>query len=133
MENDVRVKRRHQRGDFLLIFVLLLFILLGAIYLYCLRPVGSFVCITVDGEFYGNYSLSQDRVEEIITGKNRDELNRVVISDGKVFVQEASCPDGICKNYRPIFRDGESIICLPHRVVITVESENSVDAPDAVA
>ena len=56
----------------------------------------------------------------------------MVISDGKVRVDLADCPDGICVAHRPIFRDGESIVCLPNRVVVTVITDNSEDAPDII-
>ena len=77
----------------------------------------------MDGEEYGTYPLSEDTVVEIRTGKDGEELNRLIIRDGKAFVERATCPDGICSNHRPISRDGESIVCLPHKVVITVEQQ----------
>jgi hypothetical protein len=35
-------------------------------------------------------------------------------------VEAADCPDKLCVSHREIFREGESIVCLPHRVVVTV-------------
>ena len=35
---------------------------------------------------------------------------------------EADCPDQICVNHLAISRDGESIICLPNKVVIAIEA-----------
>ncbi len=47
---------------------------------------------------------------------------------------QADCPDGICANHKPIHKTGESIICLPHKVVVTVISDKSNDNEiDAVA
>ena len=57
--------------------------------------------------------------------------NTLVIKNGEAAVTRADCPDLICVNHRVVKRNGESIICLPHRVVITVISdaeENGVDA-----
>ena len=66
--------------------------------------------------------------------KNNEHLNRFVIRDGKAYMEYASCPDGICVDHSPIFRDGESIVCLPNRVVITVtDSNNQDEGPDIVA
>ena len=45
----------------------------------------------------------------------------------------ASCPDGICAAHKPISREGESIVCLPHRVVITVRTVEDEGGPDIVA
>ncbi len=116
MENN---KNRRVRNDILFIAVLLILAAIGGIYLRFFRTVGNIVIITVDGAEYGTYSLSEDRIEEIRTGADDEQLNRLVISGGKAFIETANCPDGICAAHRPINRDGESIVCLPHRVVIT--------------
>lgn len=125
--------KRHLRNDLLLIGGLLLAAAIGAIYLFCFRGQGNVVRVTIDGKPYAEYALSEDRTEEIRTGEKGEQLNRLVIAEGKATVESATCPDGICAAHRPIFRDGESIVCLPHRVVITVVAEADTDAPDVVA
>ena len=76
--------------------------------------------------------LSDDTVVDIRTGENESQLNRLIIKDGKAYIETATCPDGICVNHRPIFRDGESIVCLPNKVVVSVITQNSSDNPDIV-
>ena len=61
------------------------------------------------------------------------EFNRLVIRDGKAFMETATCPDGICVSHRPISRVGESIVCLPHRVIVKVIGEGGGEEPDIVA
>ena len=87
--------------------------------------------VTVDGELFGVYSLTENVTAEIPHGEG--QYNRFVIQDGRVYMESASCPDGICVDHRPIFRDGESIVCLPNRVVVTVTVEADGNAPDIVA
>ena len=112
---------KKRRTDLILIGILLAVLVLAGLAFFLLREEGDRVKVTVDGEEYGTYPLSEDTVVEIRTGKDGEELNRLIIRDGKAFVERATCPDGICSNHRPISRDGESIVCLPHKVVITVE------------
>ena len=119
------------RNDILLIVGLLTVAAIGIFYLFVLRSEGNTVKVTVDGELYGVYSLSKNVTEDIYTGENNHHLNRLVIKDGKAYVETATCPDGICVSHNPVFREGESIICLPHGVVIAVVTENS-NAPDVV-
>ncbi|HBE87040.1 MAG TPA: hypothetical protein DDW53_19330, partial [Lachnoclostridium sp.] len=38
-------------------------------------------------------------------------------------ITEASCPDKVCVRTGKIHRSGELIVCLPNRVVITIEGE----------
>lgn len=122
-----------RRSDVLLIAALLVVSAAGLLYLFVFRSGGDTVKVTVDGELYGVYSLSSDCSVDIVTGESSDHLNRLVISGGKASMETADCPDGICVAHRPIFRDGESIVCLPNRVVVTVIIEDDTDAPDIAA
>ena len=115
-----------------IIFIAALLVIVAAIGggFFLLRPEGSTVTATVDGVTYGTYSLSVDTVVDIQTGDG--QLNRLVIQDGKAYVETATCPDGICASHRSISRRGESIVCLPHKVVITI-TDGQDDGPDVVA
>lgn len=121
------------RNDVILVGVLLLLCAVGILYLFVLRESGNVVKVTVDGELYGVYSLAEDITEEIRSGENGSAMNRLIIRDGRAYMETASCPDGICVSHRPIFRNGESIVCLPNRVVVTVFTDDAADAPDIVA
>lgn len=72
------------------------------------------VSVTVDGEIFGTYSLAEDQTVDI------DGTNRLVIENGTAEMEWADCPDQICVNHRAVSREGESIICLPNQVVISV-------------
>ncbi len=125
--------RHKRRNDLILIISLLLILSVIGLCFFFLRKEGDTVRVTVDGRLYGVYSLSENTTVDIRTGENGAHLNRLIIKDGKAYVEEATCPDGICAAHRPIYRDGESIVCLPNRVVITVHTEGNGDAPDIVA
>ena len=125
--------KRHIRNDIILVAVLFFLAAVGGIYLFFFREEGSSVTVTIDGEIYGVYSLAENRTEDIYTGEGNEHFNRLVISDGKAFVEKASCPDGICSDHSPVFRDGESIVCLPNKVVVTVNADKTEASPDAVA
>lgn len=84
------------------------------------------VTVKVNGELKGTYSLAEDQTIEINGG-----TNILQIKNGKVDMTEADCPDQLCVNQRAISRQGESIICLPHKVVVEVESSESSEL-DAV-
>ena len=124
--------KRLFRND--LIFIAVLFVLVSVLGLcfYLSHGEGDEVVVTVDGEVFGTYSLSDDITVEIRTGEQGKELNLLVIKDGKAHVETASCPDGICTGHKPISRKGESIVCLPHRVVITVHGADKKEEPDII-
>lgn len=124
-----------RKNDVIFIAVLLAVAVLAGLAILLLRGEGNTVTVTVDGKTVGTYSLSEDRTVEIRTGGEGEELNLLVIRDGKALVETATCPDGICAAHKPISRDGESIVCLPHKVVITVKIQEptSSKAPDVAA
>ena len=72
------------------------------------------VKITVNGQHFGTYSLSQDR--EVVIG----EGNICSIAHGKAEMIYADCPDQICVHTRAIDEKGGNIICLPNRVVVEI-------------
>lgn len=115
-----------------MITAVILAAVIGLIYLNFFRSPGSSVTVTVDGEVYGVYSLAENITEDIYTGENNANHNRLVIKDGKALMETASCPDGICVAHKSIFRESESIVCLPNRVVITVISDGKTDSPDII-
>ena len=73
--------------------------------------------------------LSKDQTYEIPV---EEGTNVMKIQNGEVTMSKADCPDQICVNHRAVSRNGESIICLPNQVVVTVVSSEESDV-DAVA
>lgn len=114
------------------IVLLLLVLVIGGIcvLVMALRPaaVNGIVEITVDGAVYQQLPLSED-ADLMIEGYDGGE-NHLIIQNGTVHMESASCPDGICVRHHAITKDGENIICLPNRVVVTIHGgeEGSVDA-----
>lgn len=115
------------RNDAILIAVLL--ILGGALaaFLYATRQSGGYVSVQVDGETLMELPLSEDT--RIVLGSG-EHTNTLVIENGTARVAEAACPDQICVNQGTVQYEGESIVCLPHKLVVTVMGgqANGVDA-----
>lgn len=121
-----------KKADFILIGAVAV---VAAVLFLCLYVFnsgsGDYVQIEVDGVVTDTLPLSEDTVREI---KTDNGTNTLVISDGSAVMTQADCPDGICANHKPINKTGESIICLPHKVIVTVISDKSSDDEiDAVA
>lgn len=123
---------RKNRNDVLFIAVLLLIVVLAGAAFFFLRGEGDSVTVSVDGKHYGTYPLRTDLTLSIRTGADDTQENLLVIRDGHAYVESATCPDGICAAHKPISREGESIVCLPHRVVITVHTTDG-EEPDIIA
>ena len=85
---------------------------------YCFSDNGSEITVTVDGRLYGTYALSNP--QEIPIELDGRVANMVVIEAGAAHMEDADCPDKLCVHQGAISRDGQTIVCLPHKLVVEV-------------
>lgn len=109
---------RAHRNDVLLAAVPLVLAGALALFLRLTRQSGGYVSVSVDGETRMELSLDEDGSFPIEAGGGS---NLLVIEGGAARMEEADCPDLLCVKTGAIRYAGESIVCLPHRVVVTVE------------
>lgn len=120
-----------KKADFIVIGVVAVVVAVMLFFLYGVNnSSGDFVQIQIDGKCTEILPLDTNSRREIETEDGG--LNILVIENRSAVMTEANCPDGICTNHKAISRTGESIICLPHKLVITVVNDktenNEIDA-----
>lgn len=90
----------------------------------------DWVVVTIGSVEYARYPLNEDATYEI---KAHDgETNILQIIDGTATMIEANCSDQICVYQKAISQNGEMIVCLPHQVIVQIES-NEDSSNDAVS
>lgn len=122
MKLNLKEKVNLQKKDWILIAIIV-FVAGLAFLLHGFIGGKGAGCVTVKvkGEIQGVYSLAEDQVIEINGG-----TNILKTRNGTADMVKANCPDKLCVNQRSISKNGESIICLPNEVIVTVDSsENS--------
>ena len=106
------------RNDLILIAVLLTF---------SLTPLAmhstaekKFAVVKVDGVIIHELDLMQEKtfVIESELGKNF-----IALHGGEVSVVEADCPDKICLRRGAIKNVGETIACVPHKLLIEIAGD----------
>lgn len=102
-------------GDIILAGSLLLVAAGLALGLFLFAPAGEVAVVTLDGTELTRLSLREDTVLTLDTG------HVITVKEGSLTVTKAPCPDLICAHHAPISREGETIVCLPYELVITVE------------
>lgn len=123
------MNRKH-KNDLILVAALLVIAAAGFLAFSLFKTEGDTVVVSVDGEEVSRYSLSEDIVTDIITDGGVNTLN---ILNGEAFVSSASCPDLICANHRAISNVGETIVCLPNKVVISIENTQNDGELDIIS
>ena len=130
---------KFRRNDLILAGTILLISAVLWCFISLSGKTGGVITVRVDGQIYGTYPLDEDRKIVIephpVKGEDREAgtknaswRNVLKIRSGQASITEADCPDLICVHHRPISRQGESIVCLPHKVVVEVTGEKSAEA-----
>lgn len=117
------------KNDLLLIAALLILGGALALSLHAARQEGGAVRVQIGGETVAELPLNEDA--RLVLGEG-GHTNTLVIENGAARVVEASCPDQICVSHGAIRYAGESIVCLPHKLVVSVEG-GQTDNVDATA
>ena len=100
------------------------------------KEAGNFVVVSVSGTEVTRVPLDSDPGVSIdITGAGSDKPTNVLhIENGRAYITEADCPDGLCIRQGAISHVNESIVCLPNKVVVYIEGTEESDADiDAVS
>ena len=107
-----------RKNDVLLAAALLL--LGGALALFLLftRQEGGTVRVQIDGETVMELPLDQDA--RLVLGEG-EGTNTLTVSGGTAQIVQADCPDQVCVRQGAVRYAGESIVCLPHRLIVTIE------------
>lgn len=89
---------------------------------------GNTVVVEIDGVLVKEYPLSQNGTFLLGSG-----TNTLVIEDGAAYMSDSNCPDHTCENTGKIHYVGQTIVCLPNRITITVKGEMTDDGVDLVS
>jgi len=84
------------------------------------------VIIKNDGTVIKTFPFT-DKTDEEFFFEEDGEINRVVIKDGQVTVNEANCRDQICVKSQSISKTGEIIVCLPHKFTVEIYSDETAE------
>ena len=110
--------------------ILILGILIGAgllagAFALAKKP-GAYLRVEQNGQLLAVWPLEEER-REVFPAEDAEDGNVLVISGGKVFMEAASCPDKLCVKQGEKSRVGETIVCLPHKLVVTVISAEEAE------
>ena len=126
--------------DILLVVVLLALAVVLLIVIYNRGREGSYVVVMIRNKEIARYSLAINAIYAIYdiyddydnydNNGDNGRKNKIEIKDGRVRMLEASCPNHLCIRQGWISLEGQSIVCLPNKVVVRIEG--SGNGPDFV-
>ena len=83
------------------------------------------IVIETNGDLYKVVAMEEgmERQEIHIEFKNGKYIN-IVIDENGAYVRDVVCPDKVCQKTGLISKAGQSIVCLPNRVVVYIEGKD---------
>lgn len=89
----------------------------------------QYIEISVGGNLYKKIPFNSS-VEETIDVKTDLGENVIRISKGYVQILDADCPDKVCIRDGSISKPGQSLVCLPHKLVVEIKGIKSNEVDD---
>lgn len=96
-------------------------------------PQHAVAVVYLDGERLRAIDLSEEAATWQFTVEQDGMTNRIEVRPGGIRIAEANCPDQTCVRQGWLEGGVTPIVCLPHRLVIRLESDTGEAPLDAVA
>ena len=116
-----------KKGDFILVVFLLSIFIFMFIYINnsYFQSYDKYVSVQINGKEVKQITFSNEK--KFYPIRSEFGLNILEVDKEGVRVIEASCPDKLDVKFGKIEKVGQSIICMPNRLVIQIKSKNSND------
>lgn len=111
------------KKELLVVLILLLFSI-ACFLLFRVTGQGRKIQIEIAQKLYGTYDLSINQ-EIKLFDENGSFLLKCVIENNKAYIVTSNCPDKICIDEGSIEQAGQTIVCLPNMVVISIIGDDS--------
>ena len=93
---------------------------------------GSLAIIEVNGEEVRRLELGDNQGYRTLKVQGAQGASTVVVEYGTVWMAESACRDKLCVGMGRIDSTGQSIVCLPNRVVIRITGGGKPRDVDAI-
>jgi len=118
-----------KRNDILLIALVLVAALATWVFTRMLpRQAAGQALVSQNGAQIAGFPL--DRETTFTVTGDAGQINMIGISGGRARMLSANCPDQLCVRQGEIWRTGQTVVCLPGRVVITLTGASG-QSPDS--
>ncbi len=125
MEHKIKVLKI---GDYIIFIICIVLIILFFIkFKNPLSAKGQVAVVSIENKEH-IFKLNIDKVERLYN--NMGKYNEVTVKNGEIYISDADCPDLICEKSPPINKGNETIVCIPNKLIITIEGNvknNNVD------
>lgn len=121
-----------KKGDIAIIATLFI---LASVFAYVVtvnkEKLNTSVIVVRDGITLSEFKIDKNYEKTLELDHGKEE-NIIQISHGEIKMIYANCNDKLCVKSKPISKNGEIIVCLPHKLYVKVVgndgNDNEIDA-----
>lgn len=89
----------------------------------------NYAIIKVDGKIHKKIDLSKVKKSEKVNLNLPNGKNTLLIKNNSIQMDSANCNDALCVKQGNISKVGQTIICLPHKLIIEIKGDE-LDSKD---
>ena len=89
----------------------------------------NYAIIKVDGKIHKKIDLSNVKNNEKVNLNLPNGKNTLLIKNNSIQMDSANCNDALCVKQGNISKVGQTIICLPHKLIIEIKGDE-LDSKD---
>lgn len=89
----------------------------------------NYAIIQVDGKIHKKIDLSKVKKSEKVNLNLPNGKNTLLIKNNSIQMKSANCNDALCVKQGNISKVGQTIICLPHKLIIEIKGDE-LDSKD---
>ncbi|WP_097027088.1 NusG domain II-containing protein [Clostridium peptidivorans] len=119
-----------KKGDKILFVIVIAVLLIASIgtyaYKLAFKDKDKIAVIKENGKVVKTINLSKLKGTEKFDIKSGDHFNTIVVENNKISIIDADCPDKVCIKTGWISDAGQSIVCLPNKVIVSIEGEKTM-------
>ena len=128
MEDKTPTPKKSYRLDIIIIAAILLVSFALLLVVTLSKEEGSVVVVEIDGNVVATYPLNENAEYSLNGG-----TNNLIIANGKAYLNYSNCPDHTCEKTGKIQYVGQTIICLPNKIAITIKGDVADGGVDFVS
>ena len=88
--------------------------------------------VKIDGKVYKEISLSSLKEDDTFTVETSKGNNTISVKDKSISITHADCHDSLCVKQGSKSKVGDTIVCLPHKLIIEIKGKEEDSSSDDI-
>lgn len=121
----------YNKNNKVAVIILAVIVIISFVSIICFNTKdGGYAFIYQDGNLLEVIELENDTTYQVLN--NNEITNIIAIENGYAYMKEANCKDHTCIHMGKIKHNNQSIVCLPNKVIITIQNNDNINYDSVV-